>query len=789
MPKEETRRIRVDIKGSGSKELRRIAKDMGKISRNTKKTATALDKFQKIFRTVTAGTIAGVGIKAVLDAADSFQLLRDRIRSFEGDRADETFNQLAEAAKFTKSSISGLAETYSRVALATKELGLSSEAVIGLTTGLQQTFRLSGATLAEASGAAIQLSQGLASGALRGQELRSVLEANAEFGGILARELNTTRGNLIKFAETGAITSKVVLKALSRNFADLNKRAAVLGQTFEQTIIIALDNFKLKIDSINRSLGLNSKFAKGLDLIIENLELLAAGVATLLTAAILPSLISTLSKLKLAVDSVSLSVGLLQAQFAGGIILARLQKGLTFLLNPVTLLAGAITFLALTWEKSGKQIELVIESFRQKLLGFLGETARALAEGAGIFGLDTLQKKFTLFGEAVDEEGAATKKNIDILIDALAEIEAKGNGFGIEKFTAALRTATNNIEDANGKLIPFSKRLAKLNREYLKSKNINEYNRKLKELQIEELTSKFKKGSVTLGQFNDQLEKIQGKKASPLVRLNEQFQIGRINLIKYNEELRKLEIERLKKGVEEGTSSVKELNQALLTSSEKFQPGNAILLGASNYVEQVGTLSQNIAGAITNTFTRLEDSLVEFTKTGKFVFKDFAQAILDDLNRILIRQLIVRQLANAVTSVSFSGGDLSGGSSDLAFAKGGAFNRGNVIPFASGGVVDQPTLFGFGGNKMGVMGEAGTEAILPLTRSSDGDLGVKATPSTVNVNIINNSGAEVSQRESEDAFGNRTVDVIIQSSVQEGIANGTFDKTLQQSFGLSRRAI
>lgn len=49
---------------------------------------------------------------------------------------------------------------------------------------------------------------------------------------------------------------------------------------------------------------------------------------------------------------------------------------------------------------------------------------------------------------------------------------------------------------------------------------------------------------------------------------------------------------------------------------------------------------------------------------------------------------------------------------------------GGVTPFAKGGVVSSPTYFGMGGNSLGLTGEAGAEAILPLARGADGRLGV-----------------------------------------------------------------
>ncbi|MCV2880984.1 phage tail tape measure protein [Actibacterium sp. XHP0104] len=61
----------------------------------------------------------------------------------------------------------------------------------------------------------------------------------------------------------------------------------------------------------------------------------------------------------------------------------------------------------------------------------------------------------------------------------------------------------------------------------------------------------------------------------------------------------------------------------------------------------------------------------------------------------------------------------------VPFAKGGAFTLGRVTPFATGGVVSGPTYFPMRGGT-GLMGEAGPEAIMPLTRGPDGRLGVQS---------------------------------------------------------------
>ncbi|WP_417272602.1 phage tail tape measure protein [Celeribacter halophilus] len=73
----------------------------------------------------------------------------------------------------------------------------------------------------------------------------------------------------------------------------------------------------------------------------------------------------------------------------------------------------------------------------------------------------------------------------------------------------------------------------------------------------------------------------------------------------------------------------------------------------------------------------------------------------------------------------------------MPFEKGGAFAQGKVMPFANGGVVSGPTYFPMRGGT-GLMGEAGAEAIMPLSRGADGKLGVQAQGGSRSVNITMN---------------------------------------------------
>jgi len=128
--------------------------------------------------------------------------------------------------------------------------------------------------------------------------------------------------------------------------------------------------------------------------------------------------------------------------------------------------------------------------------------------------------------------------------------------------------------------------------------------------------------------------------------------------------------------------------------------------------------------------------------------------------------------------------------SATANAHGNAFDARGVIPYAHGGsftnqIVNKPTYFRHGG-KLGVMGEAGPESIMPLKRMANGDLGVAASGngSSVTINIINNSGEEVHQKETENADGSKQIDVIIGDMMNNHLGSGQADGAMRKRYGL-----
>lgn len=172
--------------------------------------------------------------------------------------------------------------------------------------------------------------------------------------------------------------------------------------------------------------------------------------------------------------------------------------------------------------------------------------------------------------------------------------------------------------------------------------------------------------------------------------------------------------------------------------------------GLGGFEDQVGALEQSLggAGAMAAAFdAELARMQATFAGTGREVSSmsasisrglrgAFEGVVFDGMKLSDALRGVARSMSEAAYTAAVRpvfnhfGGILAGGIEGLVqgamgFSDGGAFAQGRVMPFAKGGVVTAPTTFPMRG-ATGLMGEAGPEAILPLSRGADGSLGVRA---------------------------------------------------------------
>jgi lambda family phage tail tape measure protein len=190
------------------------------------------------------------------------------------------------------------------------------------------------------------------------------------------------------------------------------------------------------------------------------------------------------------------------------------------------------------------------------------------------------------------------------------------------------------------------------------------------------------------------------------------------------------------------------------------------------------------------------DGFIDSLAAAETNWKEFAKNTLRDLAKMVLRAAILNALmasfggnAGSPVGVIQSIVQAMSGISPVPSAKGNVFQSGSVVPFAKGGVVSAPSLFPMTGGRTGLMGEAGAEAIMPLSRNSQGQLGVAGPQITIN----NNAGADVSIVRSDEemieiAVNRATKRVEAEFSRSMSNGSGVYSRSLEQGYSARRRA-
>ena len=174
-----------------------------------------------------------------------------------------------------------------------------------------------------------------------------------------------------------------------------------------------------------------------------------------------------------------------------------------------------------------------------------------------------------------------------------------------------------------------------------------------------------------------------------------------------------------------------------------------------SFAESAFKVAEQAEQAFVNAFKGMEDALVKFVMTGKLNFKDLANSIIADLTRMFVRYAIVQPLFKSI----FPNIPITNN------AKGNVFAKNKIVPYKYGGVVDKPTLFPMA-NGMGLMSEAGAEAIMPLKRGKDGKLGVQASGGIGNIVVnVDASGSSVETNETQSAELGKMLGAVVQAEL------------------------
>lgn len=179
-----------------------------------------------------------------------------------------------------------------------------------------------------------------------------------------------------------------------------------------------------------------------------------------------------------------------------------------------------------------------------------------------------------------------------------------------------------------------------------------------------------------------------------------------------------------------------------------------------------------------DSFNTMLDGVLMGTQNISDGFRDMAKVVIAQILKIIAYNAIFQAFGQSSGVLGVIGRSFNPENN----ADGNAFSNGNVIPFAKGGIVSSPTIFPMA-KGAGLMGEAGPEAIMPLSRGADGKLGVSG--GGVNVTINNLApGVQVQQRETEQGL---TIDIVMKS-LSQAISQGGNDLStaMEGTYSLGR---
>ncbi len=250
-------------------EMEKVNRKLSKFERQAKKTGQRVNRAfdgmsrgAKNLARAAAGLAVAFGVRGIVNVSDTYRKLEGRLKlvTTSTENLAAVQSELFKVAQETRSSYESTVELYARVARNAKQLGVSQRELLDITKSVNKAIQIGGASTQEAAAGVIQFSQALASGELRGEELRSVMENLPRLAQAIADGLGVTIGKLRDMSKAGELTAKTVFDALKTQIgvieSEFTQIPVTVGQSFTRlgNVInqaIAKGDMSPLVDSVN----------------------------------------------------------------------------------------------------------------------------------------------------------------------------------------------------------------------------------------------------------------------------------------------------------------------------------------------------------------------------------------------------------------------------------------------------------------------------------------------------------------------------------------------------------
>lgn len=218
-----------------------------------------------------AGIFAGVQLvdlaKEVVKTADTMRLLDGRLKLVTDSQEEFTRAQeeLFDIANETRNALEGTVGLYTRMARSAENTGKSQGEMLQVTDSINKALTVSGAEASSANAALIQLSQGLAANAFRGEEMNSVLEQTPRVAQLIADGLGVGIARLREMGSAGELTADKVITAILSQRDVIDREFAQMPKTVGQALTVATNHFQKFIREFDKASGMSDTIVKGIE--------------------------------------------------------------------------------------------------------------------------------------------------------------------------------------------------------------------------------------------------------------------------------------------------------------------------------------------------------------------------------------------------------------------------------------------------------------------------------------------------------------------------------------------
>lgn len=649
-----------------------------------------------------AAAVVG-GARGVVAASDDYTLLKSRLDNLttSGVSSSAVLDALSAASERARAPVGDLAGVYLKNAQALEQMGKTQGDGIKLTETLSKVITLSGASASEAKAGMYQLSQAIASGKFQGDEFRSVAENMPAVLRLLQTELGVSAKQLRHMAEAGQLTGDVLVNTLLRSSGKVDESFAKLAQTSGFAFTQMTSEVSMTVGKMGESAKVSQEWAKVWD------------------------------EVRAAVKSPEVKAGLEAA--ANGV--ANLAKGMRAFIPEAVGASKAF----------GDFITRVGESEAFEKL------SRVVSLSLGIINAEIARSSVT--------DMSAGKAAVDWMLK-----RAEATGFASNAFKDYAKTAAIEAAKAQAAWVTVSS---------LATSDVGKS--KLKESEAQKLlTEQRMQNEIMIAQAAGDREKVatlttqleikkkitdELKEGDKLAAAGLAGEIARTQQLKMQADYQKQNDATVKAigelrvqaeiqgaiiaGDEKRVRALElelELNGKITLEMRKANPILAEQLADAVRLNKVNEKRVKDHEQLVQTGEQLAQTMADGLLTGIKQGQSFGQTVKDITLKVIEMGIQIALIGPMVKSLGQQFAGLMGGGGGGGGIGGllGMFGQSSgpatltgweatTVPmFANGGVVDSPTLFSHGGG-MGIAGEAGPEAIMPLRRGSDGKMGVAAS--------------------------------------------------------------